>query len=100
MFCSEDTRSKRIYRQSCTLPFLDLVHETVHMFQLDSGMNLFDKRYRYIDRPTELEAYETAVAEGKKLNMTDGELFDYLAVDWVSDSDHPALAEKLGVGRA
>ncbi|MBX8634056.1 MAG: hypothetical protein KIY10_01330 [Thermoplasmata archaeon] len=79
--------------------FLDIIHETVHIFQLSLGMDLFDKKYRYIDRPTELEAYEAAVAEGKKLGMADSELFDYLAVDWVNDSDHLKLAEKLGVAR-
>ncbi|MBX8631449.1 MAG: hypothetical protein KIY12_06115 [Thermoplasmata archaeon] len=77
--------------------YLDLVHEMVHMFQLDEGRNLFDRRHRYVNRPTEREAYRIAVAEGRKVGMTEAELFEYLYVDWISSSDHRKLAGYVGV---
>jgi len=36
--------------------YLDVVHELVHIRQRMEGKELWDKRYAYVDRPTELEA--------------------------------------------
>ncbi|MFQ5761680.1 MAG: hypothetical protein ACE5PO_01475, partial [Candidatus Bathyarchaeia archaeon] len=35
--------------------YLDLVHEFVHLRQLKEGRDLYDPRFSYVDRPTELE---------------------------------------------
>jgi hypothetical protein len=36
--------------------YLDVIHELVHVRQFLEGKNLFDERYSYVDRPTEVEA--------------------------------------------
>jgi hypothetical protein len=77
--------------------YLDIVHETVHIIQLHDGRNLFDRRYRYSRRPTEIEAYRVAVNEGRRIGMKEQELFDYLKVEWISEEEHRELASKLGV---
>ncbi|MEM3852128.1 MAG: hypothetical protein QXP70_03925 [Methanomassiliicoccales archaeon] len=77
--------------------YLDLVHETVHIIQLMDGRNLFDRRYRYVKRSTEIEAYAVAVAEGRRIGMNDAQLFEYLKVEWITDEEHKGLAESLGI---
>ena len=37
--------------------YLDVVHELAHVRQFIEGKELFDSRYAYVDRPTEIEAY-------------------------------------------
>jgi hypothetical protein len=77
--------------------YLDFVHELVHIFQLYDGRELFDRKFSYVERPTELEAYELTVREGRKIGMTDGELFEYLKVDWIGERAHRKLARSVGV---
>lgn len=77
--------------------YLDILHELVHVKQFREGRELFDRRYHYVDRPTELEAYALGVQEARRLGMTDAEIFDYLTVPWVSDADMERLAARLGV---
>lgn len=77
--------------------YLDFVHETVHVIQLHDGRNLFDRRYRYSKRPTELEAYRVAVEEGRLIGMSEQELFEYLKVEWMDEREHAAMAAALGV---
>src|SRR2546428_71302 len=43
--------------------YLDLIHELVHVKQFKQGKDLFDKKYSYVDRPTESEAYSRAADE-------------------------------------
>src|SRR5438128_11366237 len=45
--------------------YLDIIHELVHVMQQRQGLDLYDKSYAYVDRPTEIEAYEIAVLEAK-----------------------------------
>jgi len=40
---------------------LDIVHELVHVRQFLEGKELWDSRYDYVERPTEIEAYRYAV---------------------------------------
>jgi hypothetical protein len=77
--------------------YLDVIHELVHVRQFREGRPLFDENYEYHNRPTELEAYELAIAEGRRLGMSDKELFDYLKVDWMSEDEVRKLAKNLGV---
>lgn len=77
--------------------YLDVVHELVHVRQFREGKPLFDEAYEYHNRPTELEAYELAVDEGRRLGMSDRELFDYLKVDWMSEEEVRKLARNLSV---
>jgi len=77
--------------------YLDVIHELVHVKQFMEGKPLFDENYEYHNRPTELEAYKVAVAEGRRLGMSDRELFDYLKVDWMSEEEVRKLAKNLGV---
>ena len=77
--------------------YLDVIHELVHVRQFMEGKPLFDENYEYHNRPTELEAYKLAIAEGRRLGMSDKELFDYLKVDWMDDEEVRKLAKNLGL---
>jgi hypothetical protein len=77
--------------------YLDVVHELVHVKQFREGLDLYDRRYRYVDRPTEVEAYRVAVEEARRIGMPEAEIFDYLHVEWISSEEHRRLARRLGV---
>ena len=77
--------------------YLDVLHELVHVRQFREGKPLFDEAYEYHNRPTELEAYKLAIDEGRRLGMSDRELFDYLKVDWMSEEEVRKLARNLSV---
>jgi hypothetical protein len=77
--------------------YLDILHELTHIRQWHQGQELWDRRYSYVDRPTEVEAYDVAVKEARRLGMSDGEIADYLRVEWTSREDHERLCKRLGV---
>jgi hypothetical protein len=77
--------------------YLDVVHELVHVRQFREGKPLFDEAYEYHNRPTELEAYKLAIDEGRRLGMSDRELYDYLKVDWMSEEEVRKLARNLSI---
>ncbi|CUR51959.1 protein of unknown function [Nitrosotalea devaniterrae] len=77
--------------------YLDIIHELVHVKQQRQGLDLYDKSYSYVDRPTEIEAYAIAVEEARNLGMADSEIFDYLHVEWISHDEHKRLASRVGV---
>jgi hypothetical protein len=77
--------------------YLDILHELTHIRQWHEGKELWDRRYSYVDRPTEIEAYEVAVREARRLRMSDREIADYLRVEWTSRADHERLCGRLGV---
>lgn len=77
--------------------YLDIIHELVHVKQQRQGLDLYDNSYVYVDRPTEIEAYEIAVEEARRLGMNDHEIFDYLHVEWISPTEHKRLASRIGV---
>ncbi|MHB8602392.1 MAG: hypothetical protein ACYC6W_05925 [Nitrosotalea sp.] len=77
--------------------YLDIIHELVHVRQQRQGLDLYDKAYSYVDRPTEIEAYTIAVEEARRLGMNDSEIFDYLHVEWISHDEHKKLASRVGV---
>jgi len=77
--------------------YLDIIHELVHVKQFREGRQLFDRRYGYTDRPTEIEAYSHAVEEARNLGMTDEEISQYLKTEWMTEENHRKLAETLNV---
>jgi hypothetical protein len=77
--------------------YLDLIHELVHVKQFLEGKELFDTRYDYIDRPTEIEAYRHAVEEAKNLGLSDEKICKYLQTEWMSNEDLKRLAKTLNI---
>jgi len=80
--------------------YLDVIHELVHVKQFLQGKELFDRAYSYVDRPTEIEAYQCCVEEGRRMGMPEHEIAEYLYVEWVSRRDHARLLKTLGVKQA
>jgi hypothetical protein len=77
--------------------YLDVIHELVHIKQFREGKELFDNRYDYVDRPTEIEAYKATLKEARRIGYRGKKLVEYLKVDWVSDADFKRFLEALGV---
>ncbi|MDE1867389.1 MAG: hypothetical protein KGI08_06740, partial [Thaumarchaeota archaeon] len=77
--------------------YLDIVHELVHVKQQRQGLDLYDKSYSYVDRPTEIEAYVVAVKEAKRLGMEHNEIMNYLEVEWITQDEHKRLATHVGL---
>jgi len=77
--------------------YLDLIHELVHVKQFREGRKLFDLRYDYTERDTEIEAYRHAAEEARNLGMGDEEIFQYLKTEWMNAKDHRKLAGTLNV---
>ena len=77
--------------------YLDVIHELTHIKQFMEGKELFDENYKYVERPTEIEAYRYAVEEAKRLGMDDKEILEYLKTEWMSKEDLKQLARKLNI---
>ena len=77
--------------------YLDLVHELCHVRQFRRKQPLFYPKLSYVDAPSEVEAYRITVAEGRRIGMTDRELFDYLHMFWLSKAEHRRLARRVGL---
>ncbi len=75
--------------------YLDLLHELTHLRQLACGQDLWDENYRYVDRPTEIEAYAVAVEEGRRLGMTDSDIIRHLSNPWISQADVQVLLRNV-----
>jgi hypothetical protein len=77
--------------------YLDIIHELVHVKQFMQGQKLFDHRYDYVDRPTEVEAYGHAVKEARKLGMSEKQIYNYLRTEWMDEKELAKLAKAVGV---
>lgn len=77
--------------------YLDVIHVLVHVRQFLEGRELYDQAFEYVDRPTELEAYRTTVAEARRVGMDDDEILKYLRMDAADDSELGKLIERIGV---
>jgi len=77
--------------------YLDVIHELVHVRQFQEGKELFDRRYEYVDRPTEIEAYRATLKEARRIGYKGKALVEYLRVDWVSEADFMRFLDLLGV---
>lgn len=77
--------------------YLDVIHELCHVKQHMEGRELFDSRYYYVDRPTEVEAYRYTVQEARRLGLSDERICDYLKTEWVSEKEFKRLAKAVNV---
>jgi hypothetical protein len=77
--------------------YLDVIHELVHLKQFTDGKELFESRYNYVDRPTEIEAYEVAVKEARRLGLSEKQIYTYLRTEWMTDEEFKRLASTLNV---
>ena len=77
--------------------YLDIIHELIHIRQYLEGKELFDEKFSYVDRPTEIEAYQCAVDEARKIGMSEDAIADYLYVEWITTKEHQRLLKVLGV---
>ena len=77
--------------------YLDVIHELVHIRQHHEGKELWDKGYKYTDRPTEIEAYKAAVKEARRLGLTEEQVVEYLKVEWIPEDEFNSFLENVGV---
>jgi hypothetical protein len=77
--------------------YLDVIHELVHIRQFLEGKELFDRRYSYVDRPTEIDAYRTCIDEGRRLGMSNHEMTEYLKVEWITEEEFTRLLRHVGI---
>jgi hypothetical protein len=77
--------------------YLDIIHELCHVRQLMEGKELFDPRYSYVERPTEIEAYCYTVREARRLGLSDERICEYLKTEWMSNEDLRFLAKAVNV---
>jgi hypothetical protein len=89
--------SKHLASAKSDFLYLDVIHVLVHVRQFLEGKELYDQAFEYVDRPTELEAYRTTVAEARRVGMDEDEILKYLRMDAVDDSELGKLMEKIGV---
>lgn len=77
--------------------YLDVLHELAHVKQFMEGKELYDRRYQYFERPTEIEAYVVAVEEARRLGMKREEIVEYLRVEWVTDEEFAKFVGKMRI---
>lgn len=77
--------------------YLDLIHELCHVKQFMEGKELFDPRYDYVDRPTEIEAYRYCIQEARRLGLSEERIRCYLWTEWMSEDDFKRLAKSVNV---
>jgi hypothetical protein len=77
--------------------YLDLIHELCHVKQFMEGRELFDPRYDYVERPTEIEAYRLAVQEARRLGLSEERISCYLRTEWMSEHDLKQLLKSVKV---
>jgi len=77
--------------------YLDLIHELCHVKQFQEGKELFDPRFDYVDRPTEIEAYRYAIKEAKRIGYSNKQILRYLQTEWMSGEALKRLVKNIGV---
>ncbi|MGC4114533.1 MAG: hypothetical protein QM765_07965 [Myxococcales bacterium] len=75
--------------------YLDLLHELTHLRQLSEGAELWDPKFDYVDRPTEIEGYAVAVEEGMRLGMSEDEVIAHLHNPWMSAAATARLRKSI-----
>jgi hypothetical protein len=76
--------------------YLDIIHELVHVHQVMNGKNC-NHALPYVERPLELEAYQTAVDEARVLGWDEPRILEYLDSDLINSEELKQLASSLGV---
>lgn len=77
--------------------YLDIIHELTHVKQFLDGQELFDSHYRYVERPTEIEAFRNAIIEARRLGLNEARIRHYLRTEWMTDDDFARLTNTLNV---
>jgi GNAT superfamily N-acetyltransferase len=77
--------------------YLDVIHELAHVKQFLEGKELYDRRYAYFERPTEIEAYQVAVEEARRIGMGSDEIVDYLRVEWVTEDEFQKFVSMMRI---
>jgi hypothetical protein len=77
--------------------YLDVVHELCHVKQFMEGKELFDPRYDYVDRPTEVEAYRYTAKEARRLGLSEEQILRYLKTEWMDAESLQKLAKNVDV---
>mgnify|MGYP001305648208 CR=1 FL=1 len=77
--------------------YLDIIHELCHVKQHLQGRNLYDRSKPYVDRETEIEAYEITVREARRIGLDDQAIANYLHVSWITPEEHRRLARRMGL---
>ena len=77
--------------------YLDLIHELCHVKQFMEGRELFDPRYDYVERPTEIEAYRYCIQEARRIGLSEERICCYLKTEWMSEPDFKRLAKSVNV---
>lgn len=77
--------------------YLDVIHELCHVRQHMEGKDLFDPRYDYVDRPTEVEAYRYAALEAKRMGLSAKEIRLYLKTEMMSTKALERLIKNMSV---
>ncbi len=77
--------------------YLDVIHELCHVKQHMKGKELFDPRYDYVDRPTEIEAYRYAVQEAKRIGLSATEIRVYLKTEMMSNQAVDKLIKNMNI---
>ena len=102
MFVSNDDGSitiglNHLRRAPDEILYLDIIHELCHVKQHLQGRELYDRSRAYVDRETEIEAYEVTVKEARRIGLNEKAILDYLRVSWITSEEHQRLARRLGV---
>lgn len=77
--------------------YLDIIHELCHVKQHLQGRNLYDRNKAYVDRETEIEAYQVTVQEARRIGLKDEAIANYLRVSWITPEEHKRLVRRLDV---
>jgi len=77
--------------------YLDIIHELCHVKQQMQGRNLYDRSKAYVDRETEIEAYQVTVQEARRIGLSDDAISCYLRVSWITPDEHKRLVRRLDV---
>jgi len=102
MFVDNDDASitiglAHLRRASDEFLYLDIIHELCHVKQHLQGRNLYDRSKAYVDRETEIEAYQVTVQEARRIGLNDEAISHYLRVPWITPEEHKRLVRKLDV---
>jgi hypothetical protein len=76
--------------------YLDIIHELVHVNQVITGQE-FNEDLPYVEKPTEIEAYQITVDEARLLGLDEKRIIDYLESDLISAEELRQLAAAIGV---
>jgi hypothetical protein len=76
--------------------YLDVIHELVHVNQVITGQE-FQEELSYVEKPTEIEAYQVTVDEARALGLDEKRILDYLDSDLLSAEELQQLAATVGV---